>query len=327
MKVMVPRWVFLSTFLICVDGEEEVSRCTSIDDYKGINLSHSVCYLSCLSDALNRLYTNGEKKLFVNEEVYANASRILDDMEGKAGESTKYLSVISGVMEGKHDKLEKLISYGNEMGDLVAKVGGLFSRVNESVRAVRKEIPEALIKANKYYTAIVEIARTVWDDVKAVSNDEGHECKKGTPKGVKEFSVTCSNQTCSLSNGVSESTPPKYRGGCLQIDVLTGSGSVSECFNLPRGKLYRHGGVNFSNDVLKWPQNYANRFQITVEVQKIFDPLIALFASGLPPSVLLAVAVNVTSFYSRFKGVHSNFTSVLIDTNLTYNVNSTNSTI
>ncbi|AAZ10287.1 expression site-associated gene (ESAG) protein, putative [Trypanosoma brucei brucei TREU927] len=319
--------VGLVVFFFVTFGVAEESYCTSIDDDKGTNLNQSVCYLKCLSDALNKLYTDGERKLFLNEEVYANASRMLDDMEGKTGESVIYLSVISSVMVEENDKLENLISYGNAMGDLVAKAGGLFAEVNESVRAVRNAIPGALITSNKYYTAIAEIARTVWDDVKAVSNDEGPECKKGALKGVRGFPVVCVDQTCPLLTGVNEITLQKYRGGCLQIDVLTGSGSVSKCLNLPRDNLYKGGAVKNSTGLINWRENGPAFFQLQIYVEEIFDPLIEPFTSGKAPPELLDMMANITLLQSYFNDIHRNFTSLQFSTNNIDNMKSTNFTI
>nr|CAJ16268.1 expression site-associated gene 1 (ESAG 1), putative [Trypanosoma brucei brucei TREU927] len=323
MKTIVVEWVVSVLFAICFANADEEGPCTSVDDYPVYRLNESVCYLKCLSDALNKLYTDGERKLLVNEEVYANASRIIDNIEGKTGESVTYLSVISGVMKGKHDKLEKLISYGNTMGDLVAKVGGLFAEVNESVRAVREDVPTALMTANKYYAAIAEIARTVWDDVKGLGGHGKHECEDIV--GVKEFQLLCPDHTCPLKEGVNESALQKYKDGCLDINVL--NGSVSECFNVPRSSLYKNGGVNKSKEGTNWYSPKADFFQLKVEVQKIFGPLIAPFSSGLQPFVLAEMMSNITSLYSHFKEVHSNFTSMLHDTNISENVNSTHSTI
>nr|AEX08462.1 expression site-associated protein 1 [Trypanosoma brucei gambiense] len=249
MKVTIADLVVLLFFVTCTGGSAPESRCTLVDDYYGKNLHESVCYLRCLSNALNKLYSEGEKKLLVTEEVYANASLILDDMEGRAGESSTYLSIISGVMEEQTDRLEKLISCGNAMGDLVAKVGGLFAEVNESVRAVRKKIPDALIRANKYYTAIAEIVRTVWDDVKAMKASSEHKCKNQEFGGVKEFEITCGDNACPLRDGVNESALQKYKGGCLEINVM--NGSVSECLNLPRNNLYRSVALSSSHGFLK----------------------------------------------------------------------------
>nr|AEL79539.1 esag1 [Trypanosoma brucei brucei TREU927]AEL79558.1 esag1 [Trypanosoma brucei brucei TREU927] len=324
MKVTIVELVVWLFSVICTGGTAPESHCTLVDDHFGKNLHESVCYLSCLSNALNKLYSEGEKKVLVNEEVYANASRILDDMEGRAGASSTYLSVISSVMEGGHDKLEKLIYYGNEMGDLVAKVGGLFAEVNESVRAARKVLPSALMKANKYYTAISEIVRTVWDDVKAVQSGK-HECKDQKFDGVAELEVTCGSHTCPLRDGVSESALQKYKGGCLEINVM--SGSVSECLNLPRTKLYKNGAISSSHGLLKWYQDEAAKFQLGLRVKNIFDPLIASFAAGQPPSVLDEMMSNITSLYFRFNEVHSNFTSILLANKLKAEVDNTGSTI
>nr|CAJ17079.1 expression site-associated gene 1 (ESAG1) protein, putative [Trypanosoma brucei brucei TREU927] len=325
--VAIVKSAVLIVLVVCFTAARE---CTSLNDYDGISLDESVCYLKCLSNALYKLYTDGEKKLFVNEEVYANASRILDDMEGKTGESVKYLSVISRVMAGKHDKLEKLISYGNEMGDLVANVGGLFAEVNESVRAVRKEMPDALIIANKYYTAIAEIARTVWDDVKALESGDQPECTDNKFKSVGRLKTTCGNHTCPLVHNVNDGTLNLYGNGCLDINVLSKSGSVRECFNIPRNKLYRNGVVKGSSDIMKWTGEYgdkATRFQLTIHVQKVFGPLIAPFSVGKPLSSLLEMITNITSLYRSFNAVHRNFALLLLDTNLTESANSTDSPI
>ncbi|RHW74232.1 expression site-associated 1 (ESAG1) protein [Trypanosoma brucei equiperdum] len=317
MKVTIAELVVLLFSVICIDGREE-SGCTLITDYHGdAPLSESVCYLSCLSDALNNLYSDGEKRLFVNEEVYANAFRILDDMEEKTAESVRYLSIISSVvMVEKNNRLEKLISHGNAMGDLVAKAGGLFAEVNESVRAVRKEIPGALIKVNKYYTAIAEITRTVWDDVKAVESGK-HECKDQEFRGVKEFEVTCGDNACPLRDGVSEGALKHYKSGLLEINVMTKSGKVSECLNLPRNNLYLNGAINSSHGLLKWHQDSTEMFQLELRVKNIFNPLIASFAAGQSPSVLAEMMSNITSLYFRFNEVHRNFTSLLVNPNLT----------
>ncbi|EAN80659.1 expression site-associated gene (ESAG) protein, putative [Trypanosoma brucei brucei TREU927] len=322
-KTRIGVWLSLSFLLISFSLARD---CTLVDDYYGKNVPESVCYLSCLSNALNKLYNDGEEKLFVNEEVYADASRILDDMEGETAECVKYLSVISGVMEGKHDKLEKLISYGNEMGDLVAKVGGLFADVNESVRAMREVLPSTLITANKYYTAISEIVRTVWDDVKAVKSDDEEvlQCRNGKIISTGEFSVKCSAHTCPLGVNVTESTLKKYKDGCLEINVMTESGQVSKCFNLPRNNLYISGARINSSGVLEWSQNDSAFFRLIVKVQDIFAPLIAPFSAGKPPSVLLTKMTNITSLYSHFNKVHNNFTSLLRDTNITVNADNTN---
>ncbi|SCU70242.1 ESAG protein, putative [Trypanosoma equiperdum] len=323
MKVVIVKLLII--FFVTRTGAAEDHQCTLVDDFYGKNLHESVCYLSCLSNALSKLYTDGEQRMLVSEEVYANASRILDDMEGKTGESVKYLSVISGVMEGKHDKLEKLISYGNEMGDLVAKVGGLFSDVNESVRAVRKKLPDALMKANKYYTSVAEVVRTVWDDVKGLGVEGKPECGNEKIVGVKDFQVTCSERACPLKEGVNDSVLRKYEDGCVDINVL--NGSVSKCLNVPRYNLYKNGAVNESKDGTNWYAPTADLFQFKVEVNEIFPPLILPLPSGLPPSALLATISNITSYYTHFNKVHANFTSLLIDADLTDNVNSTNFTI
>lgn len=324
MNAKIGWWLIFFVFMTRSDAAED-HQCTLVDDHYGKNLHDSVCYLKCLSDALNRLYTNGEKKLFVNEEAYANASRILDDMEGKAGESTKYLTVISGVVEGKHDKLEKLISYGNEMGDLVARVGGLFSEVHESVRAVRKVLPVALIEANKYYTAIAEVVRTVWDDIKGLGAQGKHECKGDKVKSIGEFRIECGHRTCPLKEGVNEGSLQKYKGGCLQVYVL--GGSVNECFNLPRDNLYRSVAAKNSSETLHWGLNGPTYFQLTVKVQKIFTPLITSLSAGQPPSALFPMMSNITSLYSQFNEVHSSFTSLLLDANTTEKISSANFTI
>ncbi|CAJ16693.1 expression site-associated gene (ESAG) protein, putative; expression site-associated gene 1 (ESAG1) protein, putative [Trypanosoma brucei brucei TREU927] len=328
MKVTIAELVVLLFSVICIDGKED-NGCTLITDYHGdAPLSESVCYLSCLSNALNKLYSEGERRLFVNEEVYANAFRILDDMEGRAGESVRYLSIISVAMVKENNRLEKLISHGNAMGDLVAKAGGLFAEVNESVRAVRKEIPGALIKVNKYYTAIAEITRTVWDDVKAVESGK-HECKDQEFRGVKEFDVTCGDNACLLAHGVSEGALKHYKNGLLEINVMTKSGGVSKCLNLPRNNLYKSGAVNNSNKVLDWRDDAdtVTHFLLKLKIRDIFSTLIAPFAAGQPPSALLDMMANITSLYSRFNEVHRSFTSLLFDTNSIDNVKSTNSTI
>ncbi|CAJ16726.1 expression site-associated gene (ESAG) protein, putative; expression site-associated gene 1 (ESAG1) protein, putative [Trypanosoma brucei brucei TREU927] len=323
MKVAVFQWLIWAFLMACACGKDDY---TLVTDHEGdAPLNESVCYLSCLSDALNNLYSDSEKRLFVNEEVYANASRILDDMEGKSGESTKYLSVISSVISKQNDKLEKLISYGNEMGDLVANVGGLFSEVNESVRAVREVLPSALIRANKYYTAIAEIVRTVWDDVNRPLKQDEAKCGNQNFGSVGEPKNECVYRTCPLGDGVSEDTLQHYKKGGIEINVQTGS--VSECFNRPRDNLYRNGAEKHSSDVLKWLEGETTRLQLTVEVQKIFGPLIVPFAAGQSPSALRAMMSNITFLYSHFKEVHSNFTLMLHDTNITDNLNSTHSTI
>nr|AAA30194.1 expression site-associated gene product (ESAG1-U1EC) [Trypanosoma brucei] len=217
-------------------------------------------------------------------------------------------------MVEKNNRLEKLISHGNAMGDLVAKAGGLFAEVNESVRAVRKEIPGALIKVNKYYTAIAEVTRTVWDDVKAVESGK-HECKDQEFRGVKEFEVTCGDNACPLRDGVSEGALKHYKNGLLEINVM--SGSVSKCLNLPRNNLYKSGAINSSHGLLKWHQDSAEMFQLELRVKNIFNPLIASFAAGQPPSVLAEMMANITSLYFRFNEVHRNFTSLLVNPNLT----------
>ncbi|RHW74314.1 expression site-associated 1 (ESAG 1) protein [Trypanosoma brucei equiperdum] len=326
MRDAVVELATLLYFVIRIDGREVFDhRCKTVDDHFKNNLRESVCYLKCISDALNKLYTDGEQKLLVNEGVHANASRILDDMESKTGESTTYLSIISGVMESKHDKLEKLISYGNTMGNLVAKAGGLFAEVNESVRAVRNTLPTALLTANKYYTAIAEITRTVWDDVKALPADDNPKCENRDFQRVEEFQVRCGAHTCPLSDGVNESALQKYKGHCLDVNVA--SGSVSECFNLPRNKLYKSGVVNDSREALDWHDHRddATFFQLEISLRSIFAPLIIPFDAGKPPSILLTVMSNITSLYSRFNEVHSNFTSLLLDINVTDNADNTNS--
>ncbi|CAJ16718.1 expression site-associated gene (ESAG) protein, putative; expression site-associated gene 1 (ESAG1) protein, putative [Trypanosoma brucei brucei TREU927] len=325
MKVTIAELVVLLFSVICIDGKEE-NGCTLITDYHGdAPLSESVCYLSCLSDALNKLYADGENKLFVNEEVYANAFRILDDMEGRTGESVRYLSIISGVMEGKHDKLKKLISYGNAMGDLVAKAGGLFAEVNESVRAVRKEIPGALIKVNKYYTAIAVITRTVWDDVEALERDSDPNCHGEKIKNVGEFQVTCGEHFCPLKEGVNESTLQKYKDGCLEINVQDKSGQISECLNLPRNSLYKNGAVKYSSDGTNWYGNGNTYFQLKLHVHSMLSPLTIPLGAGQPPSAPLDMMASITSLYSRFNEIHKNFTSLLLNTNFTGIVNSSNS--
>nr|CAD31212.1 ESAG1 protein [Trypanosoma brucei] len=217
-----------------------------VDDFYKSNLNEFVCHLKCLSDALSRLYGDGQKRLFVNEGVYASASRICDDMEGKTGEDVKYLSVIGGSMEGKHDKLEKLISYGNTMGNLVPKVGGLFAEVNESVWEVRNALPTALLTANKYSTAIAEITRTVWDDVKGLGG--AGECEDRTFKKARALPTACAKQMCPLRDSMSKDAVQKYRDGCLAVTVQ--NGSVSECLNKPRDNAYKNGAVKNSGDVL-----------------------------------------------------------------------------
>ncbi|CAJ16731.1 expression site-associated gene 1 (ESAG1) protein, putative [Trypanosoma brucei brucei TREU927] len=326
MKVVIVELVISLLLVVYVCGAEEDGTCRLVADSGGhSHLNESVCYLSCLSSALNKLYTDGERKMLVNEEVYANASRILDDMEGKTGESTEYLSVISGVMESEHDKLEKLITYGNEMGDFVAKAGGLFAEVNESVREVRKVLPSALMEANKYYAAIAEITRTLWDDAKAVKSDDEEvlQCRNGKIISTGEFAVKCSAHTCPLEANVTESNLKMYKDGCLEINVM--GGSVSKCFNLPRNNLYISGARINSSGVLEWFENGASFFRLIVKVQDIFAPLIAPFAAGKPPSVLLTKMTNITSLYSQFNKVHNNFTSLLLENNITGNVNKTRS--
>ncbi|EAN77446.1 expression site-associated gene (ESAG) protein, putative [Trypanosoma brucei brucei TREU927] len=323
MRVVILEWTILILLIVGAYGDNDHAL---VADYEGdAPLSETVCYLRCLSDALNKLYTDGEKKLLVNEEVYANVSRILDSMEAKTGESVKYLSVISGAMVGESEKLEKLISYGNTMGDLVAKVGGLFAEVNESVRTVRKEIPDALIKANKYYTSIAEIVRTVWDDLKAIPTSIDPKCENGEFDGVKEFEVKCGDSSCPLRNGVSEDALKHYKRGRIEVNVL--NGSVSRCLNLQRKNLYKNGAEKHSSEVLKWPQDDATFFQLKLEVQSMFGPLIVSFAAGRTTSALLEMVENITSLRSRFKEIHSDFTSLLLNPNSTDNVNSTDSTI
>ncbi|EAN76230.1 expression site-associated gene (ESAG) protein [Trypanosoma brucei brucei TREU927] len=327
MKVIVERCLAFSLFVICIGGAEEEGPCTLVDDYYKKNLKETLCYLRCLSNALNKLYTDGERKMLVNEEVYANASRILDDMEGKTGESTKYLSVVSSAMGDQRKKMEKLISYGNEMGDLVAKVGGLFSEVNESVRAVRKYLPDALTTANKYYASIAEITRTAWDDVKAVEAGGTAKCEERTFQRVKGLLTPCADQTCPLAKTVNESTLKTYKDGCLAVTVQ--NGSVRECFNLPRDNLYRSGAVKNSNDALEWKEvrDRGASFQLKVKVQEIFGPLITPFAAGQPPSMLLGMVSNITSLHSQFNKVHNNFTSLLFDIDVAGNVTTANSSI
>ncbi|SCU68048.1 expression site-associated gene 1 (ESAG1) protein, putative [Trypanosoma equiperdum] len=275
---------------------------TLVTDFKGdAPLSESVCYLSCLSNALNKLYADGENKLFMNEEVYANSSRILDDMEGRAGASVRYLSIISGSTEGKQDKnLENLISHGNGMGDIVAKAGG-----------------------NKYYTAIAEVARTVWDDVNRPLKQDEAKCGNQNFGSVAEPKNECVHHTCPLGDGVNDEALKHYKKGGIEINVQTGS--VGECFNLPRMNLYKNGAGKHASDVFEWPQSDAGRFQLTLEVKKIFSPIIVPFAAGLPPSVLLAMMSNITSLESQFNMVHSNFTLLLHENNITLNVNKTSS--
>nr|AAA30195.1 expression site-associated gene product (ESAG1-U1EC) [Trypanosoma brucei] len=325
MKASIVGLVILEFFVMCIGGAEDEGPCPLVDDHFKNNLRKSVCYLKCISDALNKLYTDGEQKFLVNEEVYANASRILDDMEGKTGESTKYLSAISGVIDGEYGKLEKLIFYGNTIGDLVDKVGGLFSEVNESVRAVREVLPSALIKVNKYYTAVAEITRTVWDDLKAMKERGTGECEDQITREVVVLPATCADHTCPLRDRVSKDTIQKYKDGCLAVTVQ--SGSVSGCFNRPRDNIYKNGVIESSDDVLKWHDQGATVFQLTVKVEDIFGPLIAPFSAWQPPSVLLTKMTNITYLYSHFNKVQSKFTSLLLDTNLIVNVNSSNSTI
>ncbi|AAZ10092.1 expression site-associated gene (ESAG) protein, putative [Trypanosoma brucei brucei TREU927] len=330
MKVVAVELIILYFFVICIGGEEEGGKCRLVADVGGFaHINVSLCYLHCLSNALNKLYTDGEQRLFVNEEVYANASRILDDMEGKTGESTTYLSVFSSSMGEQNDKLEKLISYGNEMGDLVAKVGGLFAEVNESVREVRNELPNTLIKANKYYTAIAVITKTVWNDVKAVGLDSDMaKCSRQEFSAVENFEASCGDQTCPLENSVTESSLQKYKDGCLTITIL--NGSVSECLNRLRDNLYRSGAVQSSRKILEWrgeDRHGAFYFQLTLEIQQIFSTLITPFAAGKPPFALLDMMANITSLNSHFNWVHGNFTSLLLDIGVAGNVSNTNSTI
>ncbi|SCU72490.1 ESAG protein, putative [Trypanosoma equiperdum] len=211
------------------------------------------------------------------------------------------------------------------MGDLVAKVGGLFAEVNESLRAVREVLPSALIKANKYYTAIAEITRTVWDDLKAVdvNSEEKDKCESEALKGVTELPTACGDQACPLREGLNESTLKKYKSGCLEVNVMTQSGKVSTCFNLPRNNLYMSSAVEGANGEVQWVKSTPNEFQFILEVQKIFTPLIGPFGAGQLPSVLLATLSNITFFRSRFDEVHSSFTSLLLGTNLTDNLNGT----
>nr|CAQ57438.1 expression site-associated gene 1 (ESAG1) protein [Trypanosoma brucei brucei] len=328
MKVEIVELVVLLFSVTCVDAWLQGADCTRVADHKEhAPVTEAVCYLRCLSDALNKLYTEGENKLLVTEEVYANASRILDDMEGRAGASLKYLSVIRGVMERGHDKLEKLISCGNAMGDLVSKVGGLFAALEDSVKEVRKEIPGALIEANKYYTSVAEIVRTVWDDVgEIVWNRTEAECGRQKVEGVGELKTECGAHTCPLAEAVRESALHEYKGHCLYVGRLS---YLRHCFNLPRGRLYRHGPVNTLGDALEWEENWSDymNFELTVKVQKIFGPLIASFDVGIAPSTLAEMINNITSLQSRFNEVHSNFTSLLLTTKLKTEVYNTDSTI
>nr|CAQ57447.1 expression site-associated gene 1 (ESAG1) protein [Trypanosoma brucei brucei] len=306
------------------------SHCTRVGDYQEhAPLTEAVCYLRCLSDALNKLYSEGERRLFVNEEVYANAARVLDDMEGRAGASLKYLSVIRGVMERGHDKLEKLISCGNKMGDLLTKAGGLFAALEDSVKEVRKEIPGALIKTNKYYTSVAEIVRTVWTDVGEIlyGDSKGRRyCKTSKVEGVGEFKTECGPHTCPFASKVDAAALNKYKGHCLYVGS---NGYVRECFHLPRNSLYEHGPVNTLGDALEWEENWSGSlgFELTVKVDKIFGPLIASFGVGIAPSVLAEMINNITSLQSRFNEVHSNFTSLLLTTKLKTDVDNTDSTI
>ncbi|CBH11487.1 expression site-associated gene (ESAG) protein,putative [Trypanosoma brucei gambiense DAL972] len=324
MIVAAAGYLFFIIFVLSFSVAEE---CMLVADVEGeASLNESVCYLSCLSNALSKLYTDGEQRMLVSEEVYANASRILDDMEGKAGECVKYLSAISGVMEGKHDKLEKLISYGNEMGDLVAKVGGLFSDVNESVRAVRKKLPDALMKANKYYTSVAEVVRTVWDDVKGVGSLESRlVCDNPVFESVRKYHSTCPDYKCPFDGGVSTDAFRKYKNECLEIVVYYYDRCRAQ--ELPRDRLYRGGIVGALPALLDWGGREHNYFKLILEIRQMFAPLISPLASGLPPSVLLATISNITSYYTHFNKVHANFTSLLIDADLTDNVNGTNFTI
>nr|CAQ57342.1 expression site-associated gene 1 (ESAG1) protein [Trypanosoma brucei brucei]CAQ57357.1 expression site-associated gene 1 (ESAG1) protein [Trypanosoma brucei brucei] len=328
MKVTIAELVVLLFSVTCVDAWPQGADCTRVGDYKEhAPVTEAVCYLRCLSDALNKLYSEGEKKLLVTEEVYANASRILDDMEGRAGASLKYLSVIRGVMERGHDKLEKLISCGNKMGDLVSKVGGLFAALEDSVKEVRKEIPGALIKTNKYYTSVAEIVRTVWEDVGEILwNSTEAKCGSQKVEGVKEFKTECGPHTCPFAKTVRQSGLDKYKGHCLYVGR---NSYLRHCFNLPRNSLYVHGPVNTLGDALEWEENWSGYlgFELTVNVQKIFTPLIASFGVGIAPSVLAEMINNITSLQSRFNEVHSNFTSLLLTTKLKTEVYNTDSTI
>nr|P04478.1 RecName: Full=VSG expression site-associated protein 221A; AltName: Full=ESAG protein; Flags: Precursor [Trypanosoma brucei brucei]AAA30191.1 expression site associated protein (ESAG) [Trypanosoma brucei]CAD21890.1 ESAG1 [Trypanosoma brucei]CAQ57292.1 expression site-associated gene 1 (ESAG1) protein [Trypanosoma brucei brucei] len=329
MKVEIVELVVLLFSVTCVDAWLQGADCTRVADHKEhAPVTEAVCYLRCLSDALNKLYSEGEKKLLVTEEVYANASLILDDMEGRAGESSTYLSVIRGVMEEQTDRLEKLISYGNKMGNLVAKAGGLFAALEDSLKEVRKEIPGALIKTNKYYTSVAEIVRTVWEDVGEILWKET-EAKCGSQKveGVGEIQTECGAHTCPFAdNGVAASAVDKYKGHCLYVGR---NSYLRHCFNLPRGRLYRHGPVNTLGDALEWEENWSDymNFELTVKVQKIFGPLIASFDVGIAPSTLAEMINNITSLQSRFNEVHSNFTSILFTTKLKTEVYNTDSTI
>ncbi|SCU70601.1 expression site-associated gene (ESAG) protein, putative [Trypanosoma equiperdum] len=326
MKVTIAELVVLLFSVICIDGKED-NGCTLITDYHGdAPLSESVCYLSCLSDALNNLYSDGEKRLFMNEEVYANAFRILDDMEGRAGESVRYLSIISVAMVEENNRLEKLISHGNAMGDLVAKAGGLFAEVNESVRAVRKEIPGALIKVNKYYTAIAEVTRTVWDDIKGVGLvNAKFECKDPVFESVGEYQATCPDYRCPFNDGVNVDAFQKYKNECLEITVSYFDKCRAQ--KLPRDILYGNGIVVDSRSFLEWRDNGHNYFQLILKIRQIFVPLIGPFAAGQPPPVILEIMSNITSLYSHFNRVHEIFTSFLRGTNLTDSANISNSAI
>nr|CAQ57462.1 expression site-associated gene 1 (ESAG1) protein [Trypanosoma brucei brucei] len=328
MKVTIAELVVLLFFVTCVDAWPQGADCTRVGDYKEhAPLTEAVCHLRCLSDALNKLYTEGERKMLVTEEVYANASRILDDMEGRAGASLKYLSVIRGVMERGHDKLEKLISCGNKMGNLVAKVGGLFAALEDSLKEVRKEIPGALIKTNKYYTSVAEIVRTVWEDVGEILwNDTEAKCGSQKVEGVGELKTECGAHTCPLAEAVRESALHEYKGHCLYVGR---HGYVRDCFHRPRNSLYEHGPVNTLGDALVWDDNDPNPmyFELTVKVDKIFGPLIASFGVGIAPSTLAEMINNITSLQSRFNEVHSNFTSLLLAANLMADVDNTDSTI
>ncbi|AAZ11572.1 expression site-associated gene (ESAG) protein, putative [Trypanosoma brucei brucei TREU927] len=321
MKITIVELVILLFFAVNIDGEG--GACMLLADVENdVSLDESVCYLSCLSSALSKLYTDGERKMFVNEEVYANASRILDDMEWKSGESATYLSVISGVMEGKHDKLEKLISYGSAMGDLVAKVGGLFVGVNESVRAVRNAVPDALITANKYYTAAAEVERTVWDDVKGMEAPRmSAECSDPVFTNVAGYKVICPDYVCPFNHGVTAAAFRKYKNECLEITVYYPNKCRAQ--GLPRGKLYGNGIVKNLTTLLEWRDDHSY-FQLTLKIRQMLDPLIVPFASGFPPSVLVGTLSNITSLYSHFNEVYSNFTSLLLGTNTPENVNRTN---
>ncbi|RHW73577.1 ESAG protein [Trypanosoma brucei equiperdum] len=176
--------------------------------------------------------------------------------------------------------------------------------------------------------AIAEIVGTVWDDVKAVegSDEEAAKCK-GEKIGVTDFPTACGDYTCPLRDNVSADAVQKYKDGCLAVTVQ--NVSLSECLNKPRDNAYENGAVKNSGDVLLWKENdrAATFFQLTVKVQEIFGPLIAPFAAGQPPSALRAMISNITSLYSHFNGIHGNFTSLLLGTNLTTDVDNTNSNI